>query len=108
MFFKRKKSDKEVEVGQAGNLSDWTVAEDHKVTHDDYLIVPSVKQLTNGKWVVRLAFETQREDGAQRYDYPGPMREYEDQAAACQGGLQFAVKRIKALSEIKPAPADFE
>ncbi len=108
MFFKRRRSENQTETGQAGELADWTTIEDQKLEHGAYVIVPCVKQLINGKWVVRLIFETEREGGAQRYDYPGPMREYDDQDSACKSGLQFALRRIASLSEIRPAQADFE
>ena len=108
MFFKRKSSENQPETGQAGQLSDWTTIEDKKLEHGAYVIIPCVKRLLNGKWVVRLSFETEREGGAQRYDFPGPMREYEDQDSACKSGLRFALRRIQSLSEIRPAKADFE
>lgn len=108
MFFRRKSTGKETETGQAGTLTDWTLLEDRKIQHREYTIMPCVKQLTNGKWVVRLAFETNREEGPQRYDFPGPMREYENQQAACEAGLKFAIKRIETLDKIAAQKVDLE
>lgn len=96
MFFGRKASHSEGAVDASAAENDDDVPESERTTHGGYVIVPRVKQLHNGRWIVRVVLREEREGTLRRYDFAGPMSEYESAEEARRVGVEHAIARIDA------------
>ena len=93
MFFK-KRSASPPEPPQSDLLAAADLADAKRVDYKSYAIIPVPKRLHNGNWIVRLILEESLPDGPRRYDFAGPMAEYESEEDARQGGVEYAKKRL--------------
>lgn len=97
MIFKKRESkpggwDPETAPADPFEVDD--VPQSHRVAHRGYTIIPKTKQLHNGNWIVEIVLEEERPDGNRRYDFFGPMTEYNSEEEARQAGVEHAKGRL--------------
>ncbi len=77
------------------------VPESHRVTHGRYTVIPKIKQLHNGNWIVAIVLQEERADGSRRlYDFFGPMTEHASEEEARRVGVKHAVQRLDEQSTL--------
>ena len=92
MFFKKRPREDE----PAGAAEpDALEAKGERVDHGAYGIIPRAKQLHNGSWIARITLVESHAEGERRYDFAGPMAEFESAEAAWKGGVQHAIERLE-------------
>lgn len=101
-MFGRKRPEAEPAAAQKPLDKAADVPPEHRAKHGEYTILPSTKQLNNGKWIVRLVLEENRDGDRRQYHYPSPMREYPSPEAAREGGVAYARRRLDERGRIRP------
>lgn len=91
MFFKKRPPEDEQPGTPAPDASE---TKGETVDHGGYGIIPRAKQLCNGNWIARITLVESRSEGERRYDFAGPMAEFDSVEAALQAGVQHAVERL--------------
>ena len=91
MFFKKRPRE---DAQPDGDQPDGLHAEGERVDHGVYGIIPRAKQLHNGNWIARITLVENHSEGERRYDFTGPMAEFESAEAAWTGGVQHAIERL--------------
>lgn len=89
MFFRKKKP-------EPGELDISQVPTEYRESYGRFVIIPVTKRLNNGGWICRVVLEEVKGDSQpRRYSFGGPMKEYDSEEAARQGGVSFARQQLK-------------
>ncbi len=91
MFFKKRPRE---DAPSGADEPDALATEGERVDHGSYGIIPRAKQLHNGNWIARITLVENHAEGERRYDFAGPMAEFESAEAAWKGGVQHAIERL--------------
>jgi hypothetical protein len=92
MFFRKRPREDE---SPGADEPDALETQGERVNHGAYGIIPRAKQLYNGNWIARITLVEHRSEGERRYDFAGPMAEFESAEAACTAGVQHAIERLE-------------